>query len=257
MQVVQSAQIERVASEAGSPLRLLPAPPRLFVPLHSADSELITLKDIGTRVERGEALVASPQAAAFTVIAPAGGMIVGKTQAMLLNGARVAAVEISVDAAGGGDAAALRSAGPGARKSVRIIPLPNDYPQGDPTMLMLALLGRRLRPGKLPVEQNVLMVDGAAARAVGLAVAGTAMLDVPMAVRDARGGGRTHFVRALVGTPLRFVLETLRLDARDATIRAGAALRDLRVPCEAVVAGGELAMDIGPTLQPANPDPCI
>src|SRR5947207_566442 len=110
MQVVQSAQIERVASEDGSPLRLLPAPPRLLVPLHSADSELITLKDIGTHVERGEALVASPQAAAFAAIAPAGGMIVGKTQAMLLNGARVAAVEISVDAAGGGDAAAPATA---------------------------------------------------------------------------------------------------------------------------------------------------
>jgi electron transport complex protein RnfC len=149
--------------------------------------------------------------------------------------------------------AALRR---GGRKSIRIMPLPNDYPQADPTLLLFALLGRRLRPGKLPVEQGVLLVDAAAARAIGRAVAGHAMLDVPLAVHDVRRG-RVHFARAAVGTPLRFVLEALEIELRDATIRAGAALRDVQVSCDAVIAGGELTVDVGAVSAPINPEPCI
>src|SRR5205823_9278588 len=45
------------------------------------------------------------------------------------------------------------------RTGMEVVPVINDYPQGDPTMLLYALLGRRLKPGRLPVEHRVLMLD--------------------------------------------------------------------------------------------------
>ena len=46
---------------------------------------------------------------------------------------------------------------------VRFIAMRNDYPQSDPTLLLYGLARRKLRPGRLPVEQGVLMLDAAAA----------------------------------------------------------------------------------------------
>ena len=44
----------------------------------------------------------------------------------------------------------------------------------------------------------------------------------------------------------------------DLTLRAGAALRDVRISCDAVVdGGGELSIDAGPPAPIINPDPCI
>src|SRR3954451_7483948 len=108
MDVTQAAQPERPATPATptptkgadmSPLRLLATPPRLSVPIYSSDPDAIPLKAIGTRVSRGGALIDAPATGAtYVPISPAYGTIVAKTQAMLLNGARVAAVEISLDA---------------------------------------------------------------------------------------------------------------------------------------------------------------
>ena len=60
---------------------------------------------------------------------------------------------------------------------LRIVPLANDYPQADPTLLVYTLTRRKLRPGSgggagvhLPTEQGVLLLDAAAAVAAGRAL---------------------------------------------------------------------------------------
>src|SRR5690606_31305508 len=46
---------------------------------------------------------------------------------------------------------------------MRVIEITNDYPQSDPTPLLYAMLGRRLRPERLPTEVNTVLLDGIAA----------------------------------------------------------------------------------------------
>ena len=165
----------------------------------------------------------------------------------------------------------LRKAPPTAR--MRAIELSNDYPQADPTMLLYALLGRRLRPDRLPSEVNTLLLDAPAAAAIGRALGSATafpgasgssdqghapepMLTVPIELRDA-GRARCTVFTAAVGTPLRHVLEVAGLKTQGLTFRAGAALRDVKVSCDAIIDGGELTVDAGPITPPINPDPCI
>ncbi len=82
------------------------------------------------------------------------------------------------------------------------------------------------------------------------------MIDVPLAVRE-RGRGRVHLVTAAIGTPISFVLEQLEIPTSDITVRIGAALRDVRVGIDTIIGAGELRLDIGPIIQPLNPEPCI
>jgi len=143
------------------------------------------------------------------------------------------------------------------RRRCRVIELPNDYPQADPTILLYMLTGRRLRPGRLPVEQGVLVLDGFAALALGQYLASSIpMIHVPLVIRE-RGCGRVHLVSAAVGTPLRFVLQHLGVATSDVIIRAGAVLRDNRLGADAVVGGGEIRFDVSPTPAPTIADPCI
>jgi Na+-translocating ferredoxin:NAD+ oxidoreductase subunit C len=141
---------------------------------------------------------------------------------------------------------------------IKVVELENDYPQADPTLMLYALFGRRLRPGRLPPEVNTILLDGAAAGAVGRAVTrNEPMLDVPIEVRDAVHSRSTVYTAA-VGLPVKLLIEAAGLRAGDLTLRAGAALRDVRVGCDAVVdGGGELSIDAGPLAPLINPDPCI
>jgi electron transport complex protein RnfC len=148
----------------------------------------------------------------------------------------------------------VRKAGAGTR--IKVVPLVNDYPQANPTLLLYALTGRRLRPDNLPPEVGAMVIDGAAAVAIGRCVeTSEPMLVVPVEVRDS-ARARSLVTRAVVGTPLRAVLEALKLNG-PFTLRAGAALRDVKVCADAIVAGTELTIDAGPIAAPINPDPCI
>ena len=153
--------------------------------------------------------------------------------------------------------ASLRKAATAA-KIVKVIDLPNDYPQADPTLLIYALLRRRLRPGTLPPAVGVILVDGLAAAAIGRSVSrGRPILDVTIEIRES--DREACSVRTVpVGTPLRYVLEQLWLKPDRITLRAGAALRDVRVVTDAVIDGvGEVSIDVGPVSPPINSDPCI
>ena len=163
---------------------------------------------------------------------------------------------VAIDAdAPSSDVGRLRRATEGDT-AVRFVPLSNSYPQADPTLMLYTLLRRRLRPGRLPAEAGVILLDAAAAVAAGrVALLNKPMLDVPVAVRDVEHD-RTHLVTAAVGTPLRHVLEHLGV-APGAVPRVGEALRDQTVSRDAVVSGGELVVHVGYASPSFNPDPCI
>jgi electron transport complex protein RnfC len=145
-----------------------------------------------------------------------------------------------------------------AGSRIKVFGLVNDYPQADPSLLIYTLLGRRLRPGHLPPEVNTLLIDGAAAAAIGRCIArGRPMLEAPVEIRDS-AQSRCSVYTVAVGTPLRFVLDAMGLDPLERTLRAGAALRDIRCSPTAVIDGvGELSIDAGPASPSINPDPCI
>jgi len=150
----------------------------------------------------------------------------------------------------------------GLRQSVekvgaRLVALRNDYPQANPTLLLHAVVGRRLPPGHLPTETGTLVLDAAAAVAVGRYVQSREpMTTVPLAVADTRLG-RGHFVGAAVGTPVSDLLTHLGLVAESSTIYGGPPPRDIKVPASAVVSGTELLVYAAEPTVGANPDPCI
>jgi electron transport complex protein RnfC len=144
-----------------------------------------------------------------------------------------------------------------AGSAIRMIPLVNEYPQADPTLLLYALLGRRLRPGRLPTDQGVVILDAAAAVAVGrVAMSGLPMLSVPVAMRD-HSLRQTSFVFAPIGASIADLARQTRVSAACTTYRAGDVLRDVRVPPDAVVGGAELIVHASLPEPAANPDPCI
>jgi electron transport complex protein RnfC len=152
----------------------------------------------------------------------------------------------------------LRAPQSSAPAGLRIIPLANDYPQADPSLLLYALLDRRLRPGRLPAELGALVIDSAAAIAVGrLALANQPMLTVPIAVRD-HARRESHFCTVPIGTPLTHIFQRLNLPpVSQLVVRGGDVLRDIHLSEKSVIAGTELLIHASPLEPPINPDPCI
>jgi electron transport complex protein RnfC len=143
------------------------------------------------------------------------------------------------------------------KASADIVPVLADYPQGDPTLLIYTLLRRRLRPGRSPVEQGVLVLDGISAIAVGRAATREqAMLQTPVAVRDYLRG-RSHLLVVPIGTSVRHVLEHLNLPHEGVSLLCGDILRDQAVSADAIIAGGELTIHVMPARTLVVPDPCI
>jgi electron transport complex protein RnfC len=142
------------------------------------------------------------------------------------------------------------------RGSIKLILLVNDYPQTDPTLLLYSLMNRRLRPGRLPVEQGVFVLDAAAAVAVArLALLGEKMLWLPIAVRD-HVKQQTHFVIAPIGMSLADILKQLNITGCT-ILRGGDLLRDQRLAPHAVISPSELTVHVSGAEPAINPDPCI
>jgi electron transport complex protein RnfC len=143
------------------------------------------------------------------------------------------------------------------KASIDVVPVLADYPQADPTLLIYTLLRRRLRPGRLPVEQGVFVLDAVSAIAIGRAATREQpMLQMPVAVRD-HLRGKSHLRIAPIGTSVRHVLEQLQLPTDGLMLLRGDALRDLPITADAVIAGGELTIHVLPAKTPVVPDPCI
>lgn len=143
------------------------------------------------------------------------------------------------------------------RLDIAMVPLHNDYPQPEPTLLLYRLLKRRLRPRRLPTEQGVLIVDAASAWAIGRNVlAGSPMLDIPLAVHD-QLRWQSHFLWTAVGTPLSHVLGQINWIAQGLAARSGALFRNMRIGSDTILAGTELTIHLD-SLRPAgSPQPCV
>jgi electron transport complex protein RnfC len=123
---------------------------------------------------------------------------------------------------------------------VRVDRIINDYPQADPTLLMYTMLGRRLRPGRLPTDQGAVLLDAAAAVAVGrFALSDEPLRCAPLAVRD-HVSNQSCYVAAPLGMTLAELLERLGMPWQDRILRGGDLLRDVRVAPDARVGCGEL-----------------
>ena len=140
---------------------------------------------------------------------------------------------------------------------VRVVPVRNVYPQSDPTLLLYTLLRRRLRPGRMPTSQGVLLLDAVAAVAVGRLVRNRhAMLETPVAVFDAPRR-QAHHLLVPVGMSIGQLLAALSGSTGAAAVRVSDALRAVTASPEAVLAGGELLVHVGYAAASVNPDPCI
>jgi electron transport complex protein RnfC len=140
---------------------------------------------------------------------------------------------------------------------IRAEPLINDYPQADPTLMLYSLLGRRLRPGRLPTEAGAILFDAAAAIAVGrYLLMEKPMAQTPLVLRD-HASNQSAYVIVPVGMTLADICQQLRLPFRGRILRAGDLLRDVQVAPDTVVAGGELIYHSALPSPLVNPAPCI
>lgn len=145
----------------------------------------------------------------------------------------------------------------GRSANLKIIPLLNDYPQSDPALLLYTLLDRRLRPGRSPVEQGVLLLDAVAAAAIGsLILRDQPMTRMPIGIHD-YVRKQTHYLVAPIGMSLRDVFEQIDVPADPAILRVDSPLRDRRVLPEAVVGGHELTVHATYHEPLINPEPCV
>lgn|GEM_PF-802809 len=133
----------------------------------------------------------------------------------------------------------------------------NDYPQADPSILLATLMKRKLRPGRLPSDQGVLLLDAVAAVAVGRVVVDQQpMLAAPIALYN-HSRNTTHLALMPVGSSLDDLLEARQVATGGFVFRGGDVLRDRRIPREAIIGGGEIALHASPGPRSVNPDPCI
>jgi electron transport complex protein RnfC len=190
--------------------------------------------------------------------------------ALLQNAAAEIAAAVGLLSTLCGSAKSLVVVGPGTRartlapfgplvKSarLRLVEVSADYPLADPTLLLHKLLQRRLPAGALPTDRQVLLLDGAAAVAVGrLALHGQPMRTLPLAARD-HVRRLTYLLRVPVGITVGQVCAVLDTPLGAAQLRVGELLRQLDVSPESTFDVGELTLHISAADRPAAPDPCI
>jgi len=142
------------------------------------------------------------------------------------------------------------------RAGLEVLDVINEYPQSDPTLMVFSLRHRRLRPGQLPTTQGVLLLDAAAALAVGQAAMGQAALSTPLGIHD-HFHRRAHFLDLPMGMLLGDLLDWLQIPTDSAMLRGGDLLRDMRLSRQCVIGGAELAIHVTAPEPPLNPDPCM
>jgi Na+-translocating ferredoxin:NAD+ oxidoreductase RnfC subunit len=120
-----------------------------------------------------------------------------------------------------------------------VVELPNHYPQADPTLLLYTLTGRRLVPGKLPVERGVLLLDAMAAAAVGRGEMGAVAVGV--LDHDSR---RAHYLEVARGMSLREAMSAAGISGEGKDIFGGDWRRGRRMTADSKMDGGELAIHL-------------
>jgi electron transport complex protein RnfC len=140
---------------------------------------------------------------------------------------------------------------------LRLMPVRSDYPQSDPTLMLYSLLDVRLKPGQLPTEKRVLLLDAPAAVAIGTVVLhDRPHRTTPFALRD-HFSRETHLLTLPIGARIADICRFLGIDQHNHRFRGGDFLRDLWLDEEAPVGTGELVVHSTARHLDANPDPCI
>ncbi len=140
---------------------------------------------------------------------------------------------------------------------VRLVRVRNSYPQPNPTLLLHALAGRHLSPGRLPTEAGALVLDAAAAAAVGRCfLYDEPMLQAQVGVADV-AHDRHHLLSVPVGSSLGETLHACGIHEPAVDLRGGSPLRDIRLNRDCVIAGGEVAIYVVGVQPATNPQSCI
>lgn len=139
---------------------------------------------------------------------------------------------------------------------IHVEPIINDYPQAEPTLLVYSMLGRHLRPGRLPSEMGTVLFDASAAVVVGrCSLLNEPMLYAPLAIRD-HVLNRSHYVIAPLGTTIAELCTQLNLPLTGRLFRIGDVLRDIQASSEMLLGGGEEIVHSCEPSRPVNPDSC-
>lgn len=140
---------------------------------------------------------------------------------------------------------------------VRVEPIINDYPQGEPTLLLYSMFGRRLRPGRLPTELGVMLIDSATAIALGrCALLSEPMSHSPVVVRD-RTADQTQYLIIPIGWSVSDLFARFGMTSQSRVLRAGDVLRDQEIGPQTVLGRGDLVIHVSAQEPPDNPDSCI
>ncbi len=151
---------------------------------------------------------------------------------------------------------ALRDAAAAVANDLRIVPVENDYPQADPTLLIYTLTRRKMRSDRLPTHRGVLLFDAAAAVAIGRALLlDEPMLRVPVAIHD-QMHGNSHLLWVPIGARLGDVIAELGMPAGRLELRGGGPLREVRLTEDCIISSGELGIFACPREPDVNPQPC-
>jgi Na+-translocating ferredoxin:NAD+ oxidoreductase subunit C len=135
---------------------------------------------------------------------------------------------------------------------IRVIDLPNHYPQADPTLLLYTLLGRRLPPGSPPSDQGAIIVDAPAAAAFG----DGNMTSVPLGVLNHRTG-KAFYLDVPAGMTLSAALDSGGLGAADMDLLGGDFLREHHLSPDHRVGEGDLTVHLLPRAKRPAAEPCI
>lgn len=141
-------------------------------------------------------------------------------------GSAVVAVEgDKADAAGAIEraiaAAADQSLAAIARLPIELCVLPVKYPQGAEKMLIASVLGRQVPRGGLPVDVGTLCFNVASAAEIGRALSsGSGLVDRVLTVGGPAVENKGNY-RVPLGTPLRFLLETVGMTDEAAVVILG------------------------------------
>ena len=141
----------------------------------------------------------------------------------------------------------------------RIVPLVlrSDYPQPNPILLIHQITRRHVRWGQPPTDQGIILLDAAAAVAVGQAInLAKPMTSVPLAIHDYTHRA-THYAIAPLGMRWRELLDAFEISSDVAELRAGSPLRQIRLGIDDIITGGELMLSASWPEPKVVSDPCI
>lgn len=141
----------------------------------------------------------------------------------------------------------------------RIVPLVlrSDYPQPNPILLIHQITRRHVRWGQPPTDEGIILIDAAAAVAVGQAInLAKPMTSVPLAIHDYTHRA-THYAIAPLGMRWRELLDAFEISSDVAELRAGSPLRQIRLGIDDIITGGELMLSASWPEPKVVSDPCI